>query len=316
MTGRDIVLDQAIDWHLRLADGDTDVWHRFVEWLEADAAHADAYDRVASDDRLLDDRDDRQPVFSIVPSSPPHTDMRRKRGAVWGAGIAAVLAGVVGLVTYLRPAADAPYSIVAPVGQSRQAILADGTRITVHPNGRLRLDRADPRMAVVEKGEALFQVRHDAAHPFRVEAAGRMIEDLGTVFDVATHGSELRVAVAEGSVSFHSGENHILLKPGMMINVAEDDQIEIRHVDAGAVGGWRRGHVDFDDVTLSEVVRQVRLSNGVSIAISPDLGSQRFSGVIRTDRGSDEIVRSLAQLSGTRAVRVAAGWMLERSAAQ
>jgi transmembrane sensor len=315
MTSEDMALRQAIDWHLQLADGDTEVWHRFVEWLEADAAHAEAYDRVASDDRLLDDRDTRQARLSIVPP-PPQNGRRGKGAAFWGAGIAAVLAGTIGLATYLRPVADAPYLVEAAAGSSRQVILADGTRITVHANGRLRLDRANPRFAVIERGEALFQVRHDPAHPFQVEAAGRMIEDLGTVFDVAAQGSDLRVAVAEGSVSFHSGANHILLKPGMVINAAAGDQIEIGHVDPDTVGAWQLGHVDFDDVTLSEVVRQIRLSNGVGIAVSPELGNQRFSGVVRTDRRGDEIVRSLAQLSGTRAVRVAAGWMLERSATQ
>ena len=44
--GRDIV-DQAIGWHLRQAELSSAEWHDFVLWLEADAAHAAAYDRVA-----------------------------------------------------------------------------------------------------------------------------------------------------------------------------------------------------------------------------------------------------------------------------
>jgi len=315
MNDRDLALRQAIDWHIRLADGDADLWHGFVDWLEADTAHAQAYDRVASDDGLLDDRGER-PVRLAIVAAPPQANARRHKTMLWGAGMAAVLTGAISLAIHFRPVADAPYSIEAPAGSSRQVILADGTRIIVHAKGRLRLDRAHPRLAAVEKGEALFQVRHDPANPFRVEAAGRVIEDLGTIFDVAAQGSELRVAIAQGSVSFNSGQNHILLKPGMAINASADDQIEIRHVDPGTVGAWRLGHVDFDDVALRDVARQVRLSSGISIAISPELASRRFSGVLRNDRGGDEIVRSLAQLSGTRAVRVAGGWMLERSAAQ
>lgn len=314
MSNGDRILRQAIDWHIRLADGDTDLWHGFVAWLEADTAHAEAYDRVASDDALLDDRG-AQPVRPAIVPVPRRADARRKKAVFWGAGMAAVLTGAIGLA-YFRPAADAPYFVEAPAGGGRQVMLADGTRIMIHAGGRLRLDRAHPRLAAIEKGEALFQVRHDPANPFRVEAAGRVIEDLGTIFDVAARGPELRVAVAEGSVSFNSGQNHILLKPGMVINASADDQIEIRHVDPGTVGAWRLGHVDFDDVALRDVVRQLRLSNGIRIALSPELGSRRFSGVLRNDRGGDEIVRSLAQLSETRALRVAGGWMLERSAAR
>jgi len=315
MSNGDPVLRQAIDWHVRLTEGDGDIWHGFVEWLEADSAHAEAFNRVAADDRLLDDRSVPQAPLAIPPA-PPEAKARRGGWLAWGSGIAALLIGAIGVTAYFRPAADAPYWIEAPAAGSRQAILADGTRILVRANGRLRLDRAHPRLAAMEKGEALFEVRHDPKDPFRVEAAGRVIEDMGTIFDVAARGPELRVAVAEGSVSFRSGPNQILLKPGMVINASADDQIEVRHVDPGTVGEWRLGHVDFDDVRLTEVARQLRLSNDIMIAVAPEIGNRRFSGVLRSDRDGDAIVRSLAQLSGTRAVRVADGWMLEPGAAR
>jgi len=315
MSGPDSILRQAIDWHVRLAEADADLWHDFAEWLEADTAHAGAYERVAADDRLLDDRSLPQAPITI-PSAPPEANDRRDGWLVWGTGIAAVLIGAIGVATHFRPAAEAPYWIEAPANASRQMILADGTRVMLHANGRLRLDRADPRLAAVEKGEALFAVRHDPGAPFRVEAAGRVIEDVGTIFDVAARGPELRVAVAEGSVSFRSGPNQILLKPGMVVNASADDQIEVRHINPATVGQWRLGHMDFDDVRLSDVARQLRLSNDIMIAIAPELANRRFSGVLRSDRDRDAVVQSLAQLSGTRAVRVADGWMLEAGAAR
>jgi transmembrane sensor len=315
MSGGELALREAIDWHLRLADGDSDLWHAFTDWLEADRAHADAYERVALDDRLLDDRP-AEPRPIVIPAAPPPVRSRRPAMAMWGTGIAAMLVGGISLNTYLRLAASDPYVVVAPAGGSRSVTLPDGTQVALNDGARLRLDHARPRLAVLESGEALFRVRHNAADPFRVEAAGRVIEDVGTVFDVSTRGAALRVAVAEGSVAFRSGGDHILLKPGMAISTVSGDEAEMHHVDPATVGGWRTGHVDFDDVRLTDVAEQLRLSNGVALSVSPDLADRRFSGVLRSDRGASEMVRSLAELSGTRAVAAGSGWSLEKDGAR
>jgi len=315
MTRADSVLRQAIDWHLRLAEADTDLWHAFAEWLEADPAHRDAYERVAIDDRLLDDRPlDRAPI--AIPGPPPVPPRRRAPIWAWGSGIAAMIVGAIGLHAYLGPEASAPYVVEAPATASRELALADGTRIVLNAGARLRLDRDRPRIAMLERGEALFEVHHDGSDPFRVEAAGRTIEDIGTVFDVAARGTALRIAVAEGSVAFRSGDNHIVLKPGMVVSATADDRVELRQVDPATIGGWRSGHVDFDDLRLTDIAEQLRLSNGLDIAIAPSLAQQRFSGVLRSDRGNDDMVRSLALLSGTRAVPRAGGWVLESAAAR
>lgn len=312
MSATDPALREAIDWHLRLIDADTDLWHAFTDWLEADEAHVAAYERVALYDRLIEDHPvDTGAVAAFVASPPRPKGLRRPAVAMWGTGLAAMAVGAIGLQTYLRPPASAPYLITAPAEGGRSVTLADGTQIALNAGARLRLDRGQPRLAVLESGEALFHVRHDAAHPFRVEAAGRTIEDVGTVFDVATRGHSLRVAVAEGAVAFQSRTDHILLKPGMAIRAGDGEEVEMRHVDPAGVGGWRAGHVDFDDMRLADVVEQLRLSNGVAITVAPDVAEQRFSGVLRSDHGEDAMIASLAQLSGTRAARVGGGWTLE-----
>jgi ferric-dicitrate binding protein FerR (iron transport regulator) len=47
------IIDQAIDWHLRQADMPADAWREFVAWLELSPTHAETYDRIAMEDRLL-----------------------------------------------------------------------------------------------------------------------------------------------------------------------------------------------------------------------------------------------------------------------
>jgi transmembrane sensor len=59
---------------------------------------------------------------------------------------------------------------------------------------------SDQRVVWLEKGEAFFQVKHDAMHPFIVIAGDRRITDLGTAFAVRRDRGKLRVSVVQGRV--------------------------------------------------------------------------------------------------------------------
>ena len=56
----DQIADQAIAWHLSQDGMDASAWHRFVEWLEADPRHAEAYDRIALADGLASEMPPRR----------------------------------------------------------------------------------------------------------------------------------------------------------------------------------------------------------------------------------------------------------------
>ena len=50
----DRVRARAIEWHIRLRDGDDATWEAFAEWIAADPRHASAYDQVEAADHALD----------------------------------------------------------------------------------------------------------------------------------------------------------------------------------------------------------------------------------------------------------------------
>jgi transmembrane sensor len=215
-----------------------------------------------------------------------------------------------------RPAATTAYTIEAAAGQGRTVTLDDGTRIKLNGGARVSLDHAAPRVATLDRGEALFTVHHDATDPFRVTAAGRTIEDVGTVFDVVAHDRGVRVAVAEGSVAFHAGDaaadgDRIVLTPGMALRSDRAGEAVLSRVDPAAIGGWQHGHLDFDDARLADVAEELRWSTGAAIRVAPALADTRFSGVLRSDRGAEDAARSLAALSGAHLIRTASGWTLE-----
>jgi transmembrane sensor len=214
MSASPAALAQAIDWHVALDGADIEGWRAFTEWLEADPAHQAAYDSVALDDALL-----TRPLPAAEPAQAPRrTEWRRLAVA---AGIAATVGA--GAMLLPRTAPSTLYAVETGRSASRAVNLADGSRIELNRSTRLLLDRANPRLAVLERGEALFRIKHDASNPFRLRTASGEIEDLGTVFDVVGEGPRLDVAVAEGAVMFAPEAQAIRLTPGMTLSLRGKD---------------------------------------------------------------------------------------------
>jgi transmembrane sensor len=305
MTAPQIALREAIDWHVVLQEGDTDRWHAFVDWLEADETHRTAYDHVALDDALLDGRPAPRRSAALAAAPPRRTVARR----AWAAGIVAAMMAGTAFVT-LRPSHDGRYVIESPADAARTVALADGTQVQLNRGARLMLDRNDPRLAVLERGEAMFRVHHDAAAPFQVEAGGRVIQDVGTVFNVVATGQRVDVSVAEGSVLYQPGRDKILLKPGMALSSPTPGEARVQQIATSAVGGWTRGRLEFSDAPLGDVADALGRSLGVTVRLAPALEGHRFSGTLRSDRSPADAIHTLAALSGSVATRRGGDWLL------
>ena len=89
-------------------------------------------------------------------------------------------------------------------GEREAVTLVDGTRVTLAPTSRLQLpaDYGQAGREMTLEGEALFEVMHNAAHPFRVRSGRVVTEDIGTRFAVRAwdNGAAVQVAVVEGRV--------------------------------------------------------------------------------------------------------------------
>jgi len=306
---RDAVVDEAIAWHLALDDAGADEWRQFVAWLEADPAHAEAYDRLTLDDDAL------SPDLIEVAFPPPAPPAPRRRawlryGGVGGGIVAAAAAAWLTLLPATAPS-SAPYVIETQPGVHRSVKLADGSRVEMNGNTRIALDRAQPRRATLERGEAIFRVVHHPDQPFELRSGAVTLRDVGTVFNVIRAGPRFRVAVAEGAVLYQPEQDAVPLKQGMVLVAHEgENRVTISHVDTDSVGGWSHGHLDFRNTTLDVVAEDVARSIGTPVAVAPALAGQYFTGTLRLNRPPDEVLRSLASLADASLQRDGPGWMI------
>lgn len=306
-TEQESVVDQAIDWHVRLAEANEDEWADFVVWLEADAAHGDAYDAVAAQDRAIGEVE--FPAHVAVPVAANDNPPRRWTWMAGGA-VAAALAAAL-LVPALTTRSAAPYEVATRPGERQTVALADGTKIELSGGTRLRLDRTDTRVATLVGGEATFHVRHDAARPFAITTGAITIRDMGTVFDVTRDGARVSLAVAEGAVSFRSGRQALVLKAGDAL-VADEriGQLTRATVAPGAVGSWRSDTLSFDGQPLGEVAAQINRLYATGLTVEGSLSARPFTGMVRLTGAADRDVPHLARLIGANWRRDAKGWTL------
>lgn len=304
MTTDPPIRDAALGWAMALSDPDFADWDGFTAWLEADPAHAAAYDAVQC---ALEDADaalaalpEPEPEPVAANDNPPGWFASR-RGWLGGA-VAASLALALTSVLWLGPQSGALHQ-TAP-GETELIALGDGS--TVELAGGSRLVVEGERAARLEAGQALFTIRHDEANPFVLVAGGERLVDAGTVFDVRLAGKTLDVAVSEGAVIVAPHGEAIRLDAGERA-VREAGRFRVAQIDPQAVGEWSRGRISFEAASLAEIAAELTRATGTTFT-STDTAT-RLSGSIATDAVRAD-PRALEPLLGVRLIRQGEAWAI------
>jgi transmembrane sensor len=187
------------------------------------------------------------------------------------------------------PSAPKEAKYVTPVGGRQTIMLADGSRIDLNTNSALRLggDKSH-RLAFLDKGEAYFQIRHDASRPFVVTAGAHRVIDLGTKFLVRTGGDRMDVTLVEGRarVDASGGARSVDLLPGDEV-IATARQLTTVHKTSQDLSnqlGWRRGVIVFRHTTLAEAAAEFNRYNPNRIVIgSAEAAALKIDGTFPSD---------------------------------
>ncbi len=299
--------EEALQWVIRTRDPAFTDWEGFTLWLERDPGHAAAYDAMMQADEELPAMLPPRPLLEAAnDAGVPRRSMMR-----WIGGGAVAAALVAALSLGLTNRADI-YSISTRPGETRSIALADGTRIELNGGTSLRLDRNNARFAALDRGEASFTVRHDAADPFRVTVGDAVFEDAGTVFNIVHSGTATRIGVSEGEVIYNPEAEAIALPAGRAL--ADDPQgLRVMDIAPAAVGSWRGGRLIYANAPVAQIGEDIARSIGVPVSMTPGAAVQRFTGTIQIDKDPVRFFAGTAPLLGLAAVRQGDGWLLKEA---
>lgn len=193
-----------------------------------------------------------------------------------------VAGGVFALATQIDQTHEQVYRTA--IGGRETLKLADGSQIELNTNSVLRLTYGkDARRAVLEHGEAYFQITHDASRPFTLEAGNHRVTDVGTKFLVRSSNGALEVAVTDGMVRLEGTdkqEKQQLLKRGDVIVISRRSA-DLTHKPVQKLAdelGWRRGVLIFENTTIAEAAAQFNRYNMKKIVVTPSVAHIAIGG--------------------------------------
>lgn len=295
----DPALIEAADFLLRVqaAPRDADLRAEVEAWLRIAPAHQQAWDRVRTSWSMLGEL----PTVSPPQQAAPRRELPRRAGSVrrrWtvaaATAVAACLVAALAPSAVLRLRAD----VVTGIGERRALTLADGSRMVLGPQSAVAFSKQGRGVTLVS-GQAWFEVEHDAARPFVVEAGAVRATDLGTAFEVRRRRGSVDIAVAHGLVGVSGLGVDQTLAPGDRIEVAPGAvRKERRALDA--IAPWRDGYLLVEDASVAEVVAELRrYQPGVVMVTDKALGERRVTGLYAVDQ-PEAALRALVAPSGGR----------------
>jgi transmembrane sensor len=263
----------------------------FRRWMEADPAHAAAFNRATE-------------VWEGIGGAAA--------GMLVGRGLVArgrVLASVCAIAFVVAGGAwgvlrDPVYS--TGVGEQRNVRLEDGSRLALNTNTKVVVRYSEGRRDLeLVRGEAQFDVARNPARPFIVTAEGQQVRALGTSFVVRDDGASVAVILLEGKVRVSPARRPLSpsarpvdLAPGERAMLAAEAPARIDRPSLEAVTAWRSGEILLDDTPLTRAVAEMNRYNKKQIEIEdPEVAGLRVTGIFRSGE-SQSFARTVAAQYG------------------
>ena len=212
-------------------------------------------------------------------------------------------------------------TVSALPGEVKTYRLPDSSLVTLNGGSSISYPEVfseNAREIKLTDGEAYFDVKHDAVHPFIVDAGRTRTQVLGTLFSVRAYRSlaDVRVTVASGKVGVRNGKGYpetqtaFLLPDEQLVVDNQSGRVQKEHVNARSLAGWIRGALDFNNEDLKTIA--LLLEKKFNVAVKVDgkvLGGQRLTARFRAEETLDEILGTLA-MAGNFHYRRATGQVL------
>jgi transmembrane sensor len=294
------LLAAAASWRVRLTELGLESTIEFEAWLAEDPAHELAWARVqapwaeignqAASPELMELRRD---ALDRARSQGRqrwrgHADGTRRRTIA--AAVAVLVAVVAGGVVQWERSQELVYRTA--LGERRVVSLEDGSRLSLDSDSEVRVRlRDEARRLELRRGQARFDVAHDAQRPFSVRARDQTVIATGTAFNIDLAGAGVVVTLIEGSVVVTPADGDaapreesapVTLSAGQQLIAARAEPRRVAKVRLDHATSWETGELVFEDALLGTVAERVSRYSGTKVSVDANARALRISGVFKT----------------------------------
>jgi len=166
--------------------------------------------------------------------------------------------------------------VEAPLGAKTKLILPDSTLVWLNAGTKIQYSQGFgiKKRQLQLDGEAYFEVKKNPNVPFEVATKELQVSVLGTKFNLRNYKEEENVSVAllEGKVKLKNcvkETTDCYLSPSEMAILSKNTgQMTITRSEVQEVKMWTNNRLLFDEVQLSEIIKELNRSYNVKIIIA------------------------------------------------
>jgi len=188
-----------------------------------------------------------------------------------------------------------------PLGSRSKVMLADGSEVSLNSGSELRYSTgfSSENRVVSLSGEAFFNVKSDAKHPFTVKTSDFDIKVTGTKFNVCSYSDNKysTATLAEGRISLRLKENADMLKvePGEKFQLDRKTQKHsLDEADVESEMAWKDDHFIFKNIPFPELAKRLERWYDVKLNYSDQkLQEYAFTGKFKNQETIWQVLDAL-----------------------
>jgi transmembrane sensor len=276
-------------------------------WIDEDPRHAVAFAQAEAawevSERLKSAAAEvNLPPLEVI--ADEEAQRRLSRHIMIAAGIAVLLFMIAAIVTVRTFNGIERYE--TGVGEIRDIALEDGSRLHLNSDSEVEARFTDNgRRVRILKGEASFDIAHDKARPFDVEARSAVIRAVGTAFNVRLRPSTVELTVTQGTVSVRSGGSEMEKVAAGSGAVIRPRAVALTKLGPKLIDqrtAWREQMVELDGETIEQAASEFNRYRATPILIGDTrVSALRIGGRFRIN-DSKEFLSALQMSLPVRAV--------------
>lgn len=242
-------------------------------------------------------------------------------------GIAATVLVLIGMWQFRSPQHSWKNEVVTKTGSRSSLTLPDGSRVVLNACSRLQYD-ADGflrgKREVILSGEAFFDVKQDAGHPFLIHTGQADIRVLGTSFNVKAYQEdgtvETTLLTGKVEVLVHTSQQRdarkMVLEPSQKLIIARDGTLQqpalpaisLHHISVKPTNNtgdsvhietaWIDNRLEFEKMAFGQLAHDLERWYNVTIHFRNDKYKEEvFTGAFKNQRLED-VLQALQLTSG------------------
>lgn len=304
----DAVLDQAIDWLVRLRSGyaDEQMLAACQRWRQASPINEAAWQALQASESNFQRLSDLPDGVALDTLQRLQGKRHGRRQALKMLGFGVAISGLGGWSLRERPLASWGADYATGVGERRQFLLGDGTRLQLNTSSAVDVRfTAQRRTIALLRGEIFIDTGKDSDAPagYRslwVESRQAQLQAIGTAFGVREEAAGTRLRVEDGSVAIHRpGDASIRVAAGEEYLIRADGSRKVEHSTMN-VSAWTRGQLVARRMRLADLVDELGRYRQGWLSCDPAIGGLEVSGVFQLD----DVDRALDALGDSMPLRI------------